>query len=213
MASFNRRSAFKGFHKGAISPRGTHLPEGLPEAQYTSRRDISRENERWWILDAKGLQVRETAKIAAHYVSGLHKPDFTPNLLTPDQVVVINIKDTVMVGDTWVRYPISWETTFSGGRYRVRACDMYERDPCMLLFNFIREELAFNRTHKTLSVSSRRGFMQTRNLLEFCWLYEDAVHPHYEQSPTPILWHATTKPHYYTNKFMQPRWKINQFTQ
>lgn len=211
MSSFGRQSIFKSFHPTPVTRRLARHPDGMPSAQHRERRTTSRETERWWLLDAKGLQAREVAKIAAFYVTAQHKPDFQPTIVASDQVVVINTKEIVMVGDTWTRYPIHWNSTYSGGKYRVRASEMFERDPNMLLWNFIREEIRFNQSWKNL-VTDSGGQFRAQNMLEFVWLYEDAIHPHGDESPRPILWEADLKPMYYQNKFLQRRWQIGQYT-
>jgi large subunit ribosomal protein L13 len=105
-------------------------PEGLPMYNDLSKQWLSREGERWWILDASGQQIPRIAKVAAQYMTGQHRPDFTPGMITGDQVIITNIKDAVMVGDDWLRVPITWQTAYPGGKYRVRLSEMYDRDPC-----------------------------------------------------------------------------------
>jgi large subunit ribosomal protein L13 len=138
-------------------------------------------------------------------VTGQTRPDFTPKLFTPDQVVVINVKDTVMVGDNWLREPIKWESPFSGGKMRVRASELFERDPCMLFQHCLRQEL-----QRFIGGPYKRGesHQNLKLFTEYTWLYEDALHPHADENPRPIRWMGKQKGDTY--KFNRPtRWFAN----
>jgi large subunit ribosomal protein L13 len=207
MSTFGNQSRLQKFHFGAVVQRRQQTKEGFFDAQRMDRRDFTRETERWWLFDAAGMQMREVAQITAHYLTGQHRPDFTPSVLTPDQVVVINVKDTVMVGDNWMREPVTWETPWPSGRYRVRAAEMFERDPCMLLHNYVRKELVH---YHSGARRLHQGLMRSRALMEFAWLYEDAIHPHGDQAPRPIRWEGQKKGMTYKGSF-QRKWWVNPY--
>ena len=208
MATFpSARRATQGYAMKMAAKRSTTSADGLADPLAVNRRDFSRETEQWWLLDAAGLQFREVAGCVAFHLCGRHRADFTKDVLTPDHVVVINVKDAVMVGDNWLREPIKWESQYSGGRYRVRASELFERDPCMLLHNMIREKLSAN-----LNGPRRRdrSMIQMRGLGEFAWLYEGPLHPHADESPRPIRWVGQTNGETY-HFAQQRKWHMNQF--
>ena len=178
-------------------------PEGLPLYNELSKQWIAREGERWWLLDASGQQLPRVAKIAAEYMCGMHRPDFVPGILSGDHVVITNIKDVVMVGDDWLRIPVTWQTTYPGGRYRVRLSEMYDRDPCMVMWYYLKDEVNFH---------FRRRLKTRVAPLEKAWLYEGNVHPHAEKNPRPIAWvdHTLCREKW-TEKTVQRRWSPNQF--
>lgn len=178
---------------------------GMPNFTTMNDRNVQRDGQRWWILDAKGLQLAEAAQVAAYYVMGHNRPDFASSIVMGDNVVVTNIKDVVMVGDTWTRGHISWNDAWPSGKYRVRNQEMYERDPCLLFFNEVRKSVAHYAKNLRRKPEVRLG------PLEFLYPYEDAVHPHADKNPRPILWQSTGKNHYYENKHLQRRWEINDF--
>lgn len=188
--------------KGVLR-RHKYGADGLPLYNELSKSWLAREGERWWVLDAKGEQLPRVAEIAAHYMVGKHRPDFTPGIFTGDNVIIVNCKDVVMVGDDWVRIPITWNTAWAGGRYRIRLSDMYERDCCMLMQYYIRKSI---------------GKLHGRNLkcrhapVEKAWLYEDGVHPHADKSPIPIAWKDRDASHVrWTSELNQRRWSVNAF--
>jgi ribosomal protein L13 len=187
-----------------ILRRHKNHPEGLPEYLNMSKQWLSRDGERWWLLDAKGLQLEEVSRLAMRYMAGLHRPDFKPGMIAGDHVVITNIKDIVMVGDQWLRVPVTWQSAYPSGKYRVRSIDMFERDPCMLMFNSIREKVSFHFKQR----------LKTRVApLENCWLYEGSVHPHGDKNPRPIPWNSPTKYEAYKPKGQERRWHANQFIQ
>ncbi|EPY37835.1 large subunit ribosomal protein L13 [Angomonas deanei] len=163
-----RRSALLSAPFKSVLRRHKHHPEGLPLYNDMSKQWLSREGERWWVLDAKGEQLQNVAHVAAQYMTGQHRPDFTPGMMAGDHVVIINVKDAVMTGDAWIRTPITWQTAYPGGKYRIRLTDMYERDPCMVMWWFLKDEVNKHFVRK----------LKTRVApLEKAWLYEDAVPP------------------------------------
>ena len=124
-------------------------------------------------------------------------------MITGDQVVVINAKDVVMVGDGWLRTPVVWGTPYPGGKYRIRLSDMFERDPCLVLWYYIRLELNKN-YNKRLKMRMAP--------IEKAYVYEDAVHPHHDKNPRPVSWNDTLiRGHRYQNLAHQQRWYPNDF--
>jgi large subunit ribosomal protein L13 len=187
----------------SVLRRHKNSPEGLPFYNDLSKQWIAREGERWWIMDAAGEQLPKVANIVGQYITGQHRPDFTPGIMAGDHVVVTNIKDAVMVGDDWLRIPITWETQYPGGKYRVRLSEVYDRDPCLVMWHYLKQEvnLHFRRKLKTRTAP-----------LEKAWLYEGAIHPHGDKNPRPLVWvdPSTTRKKWVDPGF-QRRWKVNEF--
>ncbi len=53
---------------------------------------------KWYILDAAGKPMGETAVKAADILRGKIKTDYTPNVDCGDYVIIINAKDAVLTG-------------------------------------------------------------------------------------------------------------------
>ena len=183
--------------------RHLNHPDGLPEYHNLSKPWLLRDTERWWLLDCSGQQLYHVARVAAVYATAQHRPDFRPGLLNGDQVVLINCKDVVLTGDQWIRTPVTWQTQWHGGRYRLRMSDLFNRDPCMLVWNEIRREVAF---HFDRALKTRVA------PLENVWLYENAVHPHNDKGLRPLSWNPS--PFYTRYRGLQRRrWQPNEFMQ
>jgi large subunit ribosomal protein L13 len=58
-------------------------------------KDISRD---WFLVDAQGKTLGRLASEIARRLRGKHKPSFTPNMDTGDNIVVINARDIRVTG-------------------------------------------------------------------------------------------------------------------
>lgn len=185
--------------------RHKNSPDGLPLYNDLSKQWLAREGERWWVIDGKGEQIPRVANVVAQYITGQHRPDFTPGIIAGDHVIITNVKDMVMVGDDWLRIPITWNTSYPGGKYRVRLSEMYDRDPCMVMWHYLRKEVNEHFIRK----------LKTRMApLEKAWLYEGAVHPHMDKSPRPLPWvDHSLKGQKWVEPTFQRRWGANEFLQ
>lgn len=190
----------------SVLRRHERHPDGIPFYLDMTKRWLVRDGERWWLLDAAGQDLRRVATIAATYITGVHRPDFVPGMMAGDHVVVVNVKDAVMVGDGWLRTPITWQTCYPSGKYRVRLTDMYDRDPCMVMWYFTQQAVS---KHFVRRLKTRCAPM------EKLWLYEDAVHPHQDRNPRPLVWNEVNRRigTRYRDKDLVLRWKPNQFIQ
>lgn len=187
--------------KGKIGENHPQGPTGLP--MWKDRIDcphIVRDGERWWVLDVAGEQLSRVGEVAAYIVSGRLRCDFTPGLVNGDNLILINCKDVVMVGDQWVRTPITWTTHWPAGKYRVRCSEMYDRDPCLLVWYYADQALR-----------KEFGSRNVREpMIESLYLYEDAVHPHANMCPRPFRWTDwRTGNVKYRDPAFQQRWTPN----
>ena len=69
--------------------------------QNTSMQTIkgARQERKWYLVDAKGLQLGRLAVVIADLLRGKEKPTFTYNQDCGDFVVVINSKDMILTGN------------------------------------------------------------------------------------------------------------------
>jgi len=58
---------------------------------------------KWLIIDAANKPLGRVATEAARLLRGKHKPTFTPNVDTGDNVIIINCKDVVLTGNKWIQ--------------------------------------------------------------------------------------------------------------
>ena len=84
---------------------------------------------KWYILDAANKPLGRVATEAAKLLRGKHKPTFTPNLDTGDNVIVINCKDVVLTGNKLNQKVYRRHSGYIGGMKEVSAKVMMEKTP------------------------------------------------------------------------------------
>ena len=70
---------------------------------------------KWYILDAAGKPMGETAVKAADILRGKLKTDYTPNVDCGDYVIIINAKDAVLTGKKLEQKYYRTHSGFPGG--------------------------------------------------------------------------------------------------
>lgn len=94
---------------------------------YTAK---SNEIERkWYIIDASGKPLGRVAAEAAKLLRGKHKPTFTPNIDTGDNVIIINCKDVILTGNKMNSKMYRHHSGYIGGMKETPAAVMLEKDP------------------------------------------------------------------------------------
>ena len=84
---------------------------------------------KWYILDAANKPLGRVATEAARLLRGKHKPTFTPNLDTGDNVIIINCKDVVLTGNKLNQKVYRRHSGYIGGMKEVSAKVMLENTP------------------------------------------------------------------------------------
>ena len=84
---------------------------------------------KWYILDAANKPLGRVATEAARLLRGKHKPTFTPNLDTGDNVIIINCKDVVLTGNKINQKVYRRHSGYIGGMKEVSAKVMFENTP------------------------------------------------------------------------------------
>ena len=84
---------------------------------------------KWYILDAANKPLGRVATEAARLLRGKHKPTFTPNLDTGDNVIIINCKDVVLTGNKLNQKVYRRHSGYIGGMKEVSAKVMMEKPP------------------------------------------------------------------------------------
>lgn len=142
----------------------------------SSYQTVSAKNEtverKWMIVDAEGEIVGRLSSKIAHILRGKHKPYFTPHVDCGDYVIVINADKVRFTGNKMNAKEYISYSMYPGGQKRVKAKDMMERKPIMILESAI----------KGMLPKTKLGSAMFRKL----FVYEDAVHPHQAQKPEPL---------------------------
>lgn len=86
-------------------------------------------NQKWYLIDAKGMNLGRLSTKIAEILMGKHKPTYTPNVITGDVVVVINgakikVTGNKMTGKFYYRH-----SGYPGGLTETSLKEMLEKHP------------------------------------------------------------------------------------
>ena len=84
---------------------------------------------KWLIIDAANKPLGRVATEAARLLRGTHKPTFTPNVDTGDNVIIINCKDVILTGNKMNSKMYRHHSGYIGGMKETPAAVMLEKNP------------------------------------------------------------------------------------
>ena len=84
---------------------------------------------KWLIIDAANKPLGRVATEAARLLRGKHKPTFTPNVDTGDNVIIINCKDVILTGNKMNSKMYRQHSGYIGGMKETPAAVMLEKNP------------------------------------------------------------------------------------
>ena len=70
---------------------------------------------KWYLVDAKGMELGRLASQVAHILRGKNKPNFTPNVDCGDHVIIINSNEIVLTGKKLDQKLHCYHTQWMGG--------------------------------------------------------------------------------------------------
>ncbi|RUL54789.1 MULTISPECIES: 50S ribosomal protein L13 [Lysinibacillus] len=124
---------------------------------------------KWLVVDAEGQTLGRLASEVASILRGKHKPTFTPNVDTGDNVIIINADKIELTGNKLEGKIYYRHTQFAGGLKTRTAGEMKEKYPQQML------ELAV----KGMLPKNSLG----RKMFTKLHVYAGAEHPHAAQKP------------------------------
>ena len=84
---------------------------------------------KWLLIDAATKPLGRVATEAARLLRGKHKPTFTPNVDTGDNVIIINCKDVILTGNKLNSKMYRHHSGYIGGMKETPAAVMLEKNP------------------------------------------------------------------------------------
>lgn len=126
----------------------------------------------WIIVDADSKVLGRFASEVAKIIRGKTKPDFTPNVDTGDNVIVINADKVKMTGKKWSDKVFVSHSGYPGGQRKTTPNQLKAKSSALLVERAVRGMLP----------KSRLG----RALFNNLYVYEGADHPHEAQQPKEI---------------------------
>lgn len=139
----------------------TYFPKG---AEVEALREA-----KWYLVDASGQVLGRLAAQVARLLMGKHKPRWTPYLVCGDHVVVINARQVRLTGRKLEQKVYRWHTGYPGGLKEIKARQLYERKPEVMVREAILGMLPKNKLRKQMAKKLR--------------VYANGKHPHQAQQP------------------------------
>ena len=84
---------------------------------------------KWYLIDAKGMNLGRLSTKIAHLLMGKHKPAYTPNVITGDIVVVINCAKIKVTGNKLTDKFYYKHSGYPGGLKETSLKEMLEKHP------------------------------------------------------------------------------------
>ena len=129
-------------------------------------------NKEWVVLDAEGQSLGRLSSIAAKFIRGKYKPDYTPHVDCGDNVIVINAEKINLTGKKWDAKEYIRYTNYPGGQRSLTASELFGKDPARLIEKSVKGMLPKNKLGSALF----------KNLK----VYVGSEHDHEAQKPKSI---------------------------
>ena len=130
----------------------------------TKIKDIER---KWHVIDASGRTLGKLATEAARLLMGKHKPTFSPNLDTGDNVVVINAEKVQVTGNKLKQKQYYRHSDYPGGFKSISLEKMMQDNPTRVIEHAVKGMLP----HTRLGAQMRKKLR----------VYAGDSHPHLAQ--------------------------------
>jgi large subunit ribosomal protein L13 len=125
---------------------------------------------KWFVIDAEGVVLGRLAAIVSQYLRGKHKPTYTPNIDTGDNIIIINAEKVQLTGRKRTDKVYYWHTGHPGGIKQRTAEQILDGD---------HPERVIEKAVQRMITRSPLGRQQMKKL----HIYAGGEHPHYAQKP------------------------------
>lgn len=128
--------------------------------------------DKWYVIDAADQVLGRVATKAATILSGKHRPQYAPFLVSGDHVIILNAEKIRLTGEKLDKKVYRHHTLYPGGLREVKARKVYEARPDRMVREAVLGMLPKNKLRKRLV-----------NRLK---IYIADQHPHSAQKPEVI---------------------------
>lgn len=125
---------------------------------------------KWFVIDAEDVVLGRLAAIISQYLRGKHKPTYTPNIDTGDNIIVINAEKVKLTGKKRSDKVYYWHTGHPGG-IKQRTAEQ--------ILDGAHPERVIEKAVQRMITRSPLGRQQMKKL----HIYAGAEHPHVAQQP------------------------------
>lgn len=140
--------------------------------KYTYSAKNSDNEQKWFVIDAKGIVLGRLATLVASRIRGKHNPLYTPHADTGDSIIVINADKVVLTGRKMEQKKYYRHSGYVGGIKEISAEKLLEKRPEDLVRFAVKGMLPKNRLGRTLN----------KKLM----VYAGENHPHAAQKPEAL---------------------------
>jgi large subunit ribosomal protein L13 len=127
---------------------------------------------KWYVIDATDQVLGRIATKAATILTGKHRPQYTPFLLSGNHVIIVNADKLKLTGEKLDKKVYRWHTLYPGGLREVAARKVFETRPEKMVREAVLGMLPKNKLRKRM----------VRRLK----IYAADQHPHAAQTPETI---------------------------
>jgi len=127
---------------------------------------------RWYVIDATDQVLGRVATKAATILTGKHRPEYAPFLLSGDHVIILNAEKIKLTGEKLDKKVYRWHTLYPGGLKEVAARKVFETKPQKLIREAVLGMLPKNKLRK--------------RMVKRLKIYLAGQHPHAAQMPETI---------------------------
>src|SRR5438067_11337706 len=125
--------------------------------------------DKWYVIDATDQVLGRVATKAATILSGKHRPQYAPFLISGDHVIIVNANKIKLTGEKLDKKVYRWHTLYPGGLREVAARRVFESKPERLIREAVLGMLPKNKLRK--------------RMVKRLKIYLADQHPHAAQTP------------------------------
>ncbi len=125
---------------------------------------------KWFLIDAEDVVLGRMAAIVSQYLRGKHKPTYTPNIDTGDNIIIINAEKVKLTGKKRTDKVYYWHTGHPGGIKQRTAEQILDGE---------HPERVIKKAVERMITRSPLGKQQMTKL----HVYAGSEHPHEAQKP------------------------------
>ena len=128
--------------------------------------------DKWYVIDAADQVLGRVATRAATILTGKHRPQYAPFLVSGDHVIILNAGKIKLTGQKLEQKVYRHHTLYPGGLREVAAKKVYENNPDHMVIEAVLGMLPKNKLRK--------------RMVKRLKVYVNDQHPHSAQQPQAI---------------------------
>lgn len=128
--------------------------------------------DKWYVIDAADQVLGRVATKAATILTGKHRPQYAPFLVSGGHVIILNAEKIRLTGEKLDKKVYRWHTLYPGGLKEVVARKVFESKPDKVVREAVLGMLPKNKLRK--------------RLVKRLKIYLADQHPHAAQQPEAI---------------------------